>query len=79
MRELTPELARAFGLPHTAGGLVADITANSPAAHAGFAVGDVILSVNGEISGKKASSCLPLLRCPSGRWRRCRCGGSAAR
>jgi len=53
IQELSPELAQGFGLPKAEGGLVADLTADGPAARAGFAPGDVILSVNGRAITKK--------------------------
>ena len=53
IQDLTPELAQSFGLPKAEGGLVADITADGPAARGRFAQGDVILSVNGQIISKK--------------------------
>jgi serine protease Do len=42
IQELTPALAQSFGLPTAEGGLVADLTADGPAARAGLARGDVI-------------------------------------
>ncbi len=48
VQEVTPELARTFGLPHAAGALVADVSANSPAARARLQRGDVITAVNGK-------------------------------
>jgi serine protease Do len=45
--EVTPEIARGVGLPKAVGALVSKVGAGSPAALAGFAPGDVILSVNG--------------------------------
>jgi serine protease Do len=47
IQQVTPEIARGFGLTKQAGALVAGISAVGPAARAGFAQGDVILSVNG--------------------------------
>jgi serine protease Do len=47
IQEVTPEIARGFGLARPAGALVAGIGADGPAARAGFAQGDVILAVNG--------------------------------
>jgi serine protease Do len=46
-QELTPELARNFGVPNTHGVAVATVVENSPAAKAGLKVGDVIVAVNG--------------------------------
>jgi serine protease Do len=48
IQEVTPEIARTLGLPKVAGALVAKVGADSPAAAAGFAQGDVILSANGQ-------------------------------
>ena len=47
IQEVTPELAQGFGLTKPAGALVAGMSADGPAARAGFAQGDVILAVNG--------------------------------
>ena len=46
--ELTPELRQHFGAPKTSGVLVSEVSADSPAARAGVAVGDVIVGVDGE-------------------------------
>jgi serine protease Do len=48
IREVTPEIARSLGLPRVTGALVAEVGADSPAAAAGFAQGDVVLSANGQ-------------------------------
>jgi serine protease Do len=48
IQEVTPDIARTLGLPKVAGALVAKVGADSPAAAAGFAQGDVILSANGQ-------------------------------
>jgi serine protease Do len=48
IQEVTPEIARALGLPKVTGALVAKVAAGSPAAAAGLAQGDVILSANGQ-------------------------------
>lgn len=48
LTELSPELRAHFGAPEDAGVLVARVEAESPAAAAGLAVGDVITSIDGE-------------------------------
>jgi serine protease Do len=47
MRDITPVIARQFGLSDTAGALVLEVMAGSPAANAGIQPGDVILRFNG--------------------------------
>jgi serine protease Do len=46
-QELTPDMAKAFGMPNGHGVAVAQVTANSPAEKAGMKVGDVITAING--------------------------------
>ena len=46
VQELTPELARFFGVPRAEGVLVSEIVSKSPADSAGVQVGDIILEVN---------------------------------
>lgn len=48
IREVTPEIAQSLGLPRVTGALVAEVGAGSPAAAAGFAQGDIVLSANGQ-------------------------------
>ncbi len=48
IQDLTPELARAFGLERTGGAVVSQIEEGSPAARAGMQVGDVIVGANGQ-------------------------------
>ncbi|MGQ0658219.1 MAG: DegQ family serine endoprotease [Chromatiales bacterium] len=48
IQSLTQELAQSFGLDRAKGALVGAVEDGSPAARAGVAVGDVILSVNGK-------------------------------
>jgi serine protease Do len=47
IQDVTPELARAFGLDKAAGALVADVTADGPGARAGIERGDIIVEYNG--------------------------------
>jgi serine protease Do len=48
IQPVSPEMAQAFGLPEAKGALVGDVMADSPAAHAGLAKGDVIVALNGQ-------------------------------
>lgn len=47
IQEVTPELAKSFGLPGEKGALVSDVVPGGPAESAGFSRGDVILEING--------------------------------
>jgi serine protease Do len=47
IQQVTPEIAQAVGLSRPSGALVAGVSVGGPAAGAGFAQGDVILSING--------------------------------
>jgi serine protease Do len=47
VQELTPELAESFGFTQMKGGLVVEVTPDSPAARAGIERGDLILEYNG--------------------------------
>ncbi|HEY1299137.1 MAG TPA: Do family serine endopeptidase [Stellaceae bacterium] len=46
IQEVTPEIARSFGLARLGGALVAGVSPGGPAARAGFEQGDVILKVD---------------------------------
>jgi serine protease Do len=46
-QELTPDMAKAFGVPNTHGVAIAQVEPDSPAQKAGLKVGDVITAVNG--------------------------------
>jgi serine protease Do len=48
IQEVTPEIARAFGLPKPEGALVNQVEADSPAAKAGLKKGDIITAIDGE-------------------------------
>jgi serine protease Do len=47
IQDVTPDLAKSFGLKETEGALVADVTPDSPAARAGIQRGDIIIEYNG--------------------------------
>jgi serine protease Do len=49
IQEVTPELAKSFGLKETIGALIADVTKDSPADKAGLQRGDVITKFNGTL------------------------------
>jgi serine protease Do len=48
IQDVTRELAESFGMDHPHGALVAKVLPDSPAAQAGFEVGDIITRFNGE-------------------------------
>jgi len=57
IQEVTPELAKSFGLDKNKGALVAEVFKASPAEKAGIEQGDIILSLNGkEIAESKELS-----------------------
>ena len=47
IQEVTPELAKSFGLQEPAGALVAEVTKDGPADQAGLERGDIITTFNG--------------------------------
>lgn len=47
IQDLTPELAEGFGIEASEGAVVSDVGEGTPAAEAGLAPGDVIVSLNG--------------------------------
>ena len=48
IQEVTPDLAKAFGLPSAEGALVGDVTPDSPGGRAGLQKGDVVVAMNGQ-------------------------------
>jgi serine protease Do len=48
IQEVTPDLAKAFGLSSAEGALVGDVTPDSPGAKAGLQKGDVIMAIDGQ-------------------------------
>jgi serine protease Do len=67
IQEVTPEIARTLGLPKVVGALVAKVGTGSPAAAAGFAQGDVILSANGRDIRRMHDLPLAVAEMPIGR------------
>jgi serine protease Do len=67
IQEVTPEIARGLGLPKAGGALVARVGAGSPAAAAGFAPGDVVLSANGQDIRRMHDLPLAIAEMPIGR------------
>jgi serine protease DegQ len=47
-QDLTPDLARAFGLDQTAGAIIAGVLREGPGAQAGLKVGDIVQTLNGK-------------------------------
>jgi serine protease Do len=76
IQEVTAEIAESFGLPKAEGALVADVSAGGPAAQAGFAQGDIILSIDGHVISRMRELPLMVAATPIGRtaavtvWRR---------
>ena len=48
IQDVTPSMAKAFGMDAPGGVLIADVSPNSPAANAGLRPGDIVMSVNGQ-------------------------------
>jgi len=48
IQEVTPKLAKEFGLPEVSGALVADVLPQSPAERAGIKRGDILLEIDGK-------------------------------
>ncbi|MFB3904196.1 MAG: DegQ family serine endoprotease [Acidobacteriota bacterium] len=48
IQDLSPAIAKAFGLDQTRGVLIGDVVSGGPAARAGLTTGDIILAMNGE-------------------------------
>ena len=48
IQPVTPEVAESLGLESQGGALVASVVPDSPAEHAGFRAGDIVLSMDGE-------------------------------
>jgi serine protease Do len=48
IQDLTPELAKSFGLENTAGALIADVSKDGPAGVAGLKRGDIVITFDGK-------------------------------
>jgi serine protease Do len=48
IQDVTPALAKGFGLDRVEGVVISDVAPNSPAAKAGLKSGDVVMSINGQ-------------------------------
>ena len=66
IEDVTPEMARAFGLEQAGGALVGDVSPNTPASRAGLKKGDVILKLNGEPVDSRNQLTLRVSQTPPG-------------
>jgi Do/DeqQ family serine protease len=48
LQAVTPEIAETLGLPRPSGALVANVTANSPAARGGLRLSDLVIAIDGQ-------------------------------
>jgi serine protease Do len=55
IQNVTPAMAKAFGMEAPGGALIADVSPNSPAAEAGLKPGDIITGMNGQAVADSAS------------------------
>lgn len=67
LQEITPDIARGFGLPKPEGVLVADVTPGSPAAKAGIRQGDIILAFRGHDVAKPRDLSVSVAEAPVGK------------
>jgi serine protease Do len=65
-QDVTPEIAKQFGLSGPGGALVSEVSPDSPASKAGLKRGDVILKVNGEAVGSANDLRLRISQTPPG-------------
>jgi serine protease Do len=66
IQDLTPELAKQFGLSQGGGVLVGDVSPDTPAARAGLKKGDVILKLNGTPVDSRSSLQVQISQTPPG-------------
>jgi serine protease Do len=66
IQQVTPEMARALGMPQPQGSIVSWITPGGPAAHAGIAVGDVILNYGDDAPRDERALLRDIVKTPTG-------------
>lgn len=66
MQDVTPEIARALALPEGSGFIVTSVDAGGPGDHAGFAEGDVVLDVAGQVPANVRALIRVIARTPVG-------------
>jgi serine protease Do len=66
IQDLTPELAKQFGLNQGGGVLVGDVSPDTPASRAGLKKGDVILKLNGTPIDSRSSLQVQIAQTPPG-------------
>jgi serine protease Do len=66
IQQVSPGIAKAFGLPQAEGALVADVSPNGPAAKAGIEKGDIILKLNRQVVSDYNDLSLRIAETPPG-------------
>jgi serine protease Do len=66
IQDVTPDVAKAFGLEQAGGALIGDVSPDTPAAKAGLKKGDVILKLNGQPVDSRNQLTLQVSQTPPG-------------
>jgi len=66
IQQVTPDIAKAFGLQTASGALVSDVEVGTPAARAGLRRGDVVTAINGQPVADSAALRLKIAMTPPG-------------